>query len=1497
MSEQPDDWYKNREHKPDFEGAKNGLTDGAGDKAGGAAGKAAGAIKDKAKDGVQKLEERALKEATKAAVTAVSSGAGAAAAPVIDKLDKIPVVKSVFSTIAKIFVPLLVLGGIGNMLMGLLALLMPIIIITAIVDKAADAIADSVIVRGGEIVIEGISDVAGAVGDTVDAVRDLPLIPYDNSGTDSVASTSSEGIALASVNDTAANTNQEPKVLAATASNPDSRLRELYDAMQAQGFFKMLYTKYGLRIKSPDHGGTFKIFLNDQLVKTVNSKAALNREFEKNPKLRLILTKALKEDLYIDKYSDRVTVAEKGLSTYSTSQLFVPGAKEATKPEDLATMRRASLETQNNPFLSAMTTDLACTRNCGTWVPDTVKEDSSQLGDSISQETEYKTDGTLYSRMKKRLNEERENASFLEWYAYVREIHEAAQLEDPAQIEQNTFIQGALKTRKDQAARQWMHWRTATDQYKTTDMTNKSATALFRNFSGGADSRAYRYLSGQSGGKGFKEYQKINDTEPNIIKTIYNTWREDPDNREQVKLVDAAISSDVLQRALNGGFFNWLYDAIANIVTGDTTKEAVVDAGFELGQQIMLPVCDASRAGTNFVNCLYAGAETTSRDIGISDYGHKGNITTEERERVAAYTGETDAMIAAEQPLFQRLTSIEGRSSFARAFLLNAAIPLDANSAASSSLDYFLKLPAKITQVAIMSANPSAMAADDGVTINKIKPAGNTLPALLDTPLSATLDDPAGSLASCPITSETEENLCRTDETTYLALAAKFDLLPGAAGDTVFNVASYNILNAESWPGPSKDVGGCNATPVANDPDCSRTRSARQAQIIKGQGGAPVLDIVGMQEISPKQYNQLKTLLPDYDAFPTDTRRMTNTKDGAVAIFWNKSKFTRFAKGKAPGISNTSYNITYPWVGLQAAGGQKVYVMSVHYPNDGFGGTPQVIKRASRLTMDWVKSKVSEDSLVIVVGDFNDQLSQRLHYCIYTERSVMQHVHDMEQGDDLSLGCNQPDTAGIDHIYATPTLDVKASNWTHMPSTGVAAQASDHTPVHSTLTIPGSTGSLKLATFNILHVGDSAFERQWRTRLPVSIGVLKRNGITVAGLQEVRPEQHNLLTSEAYAKDTYDIYPTTSERPGFTPNPVIWNNSLFSLVEGKTLDIEYDSGSKIDHAVLVKLQDGLGNKFYVLNTHDPANSRPGSDEQNALSRLNNARFYREKLAELAREGIPVFLTGDFNSSYTMSGNQQPYQNKAENLTYCVISSGGIMTNVWDIFQDKQFRCPRSSVPSGAGIDHIYAANINGVNRVWTAPDPQNGSDHPTVMADIKISFLNEADAGIPPGAGGWAWPVQKRWWDNQRADFLNAHPTYSGTFTSPYARGIAVDIGTPPDGSPVYSMLTGKVIKTNLCGAGEGMIIESNTPYGKLQIAYGHGTNPQYRVGQTVQAGKQILKVGAVGCLVSGGHLHIDMALDRRHICPQDVFLSMGRGESPNLSALTARATSPCNRL
>lgn len=171
-------------------------------------------------------------------------------------------------------------------------------------------------------------------------------------------------------------------------------------------------------------------------------------------------------------------------------------------------------------------------------------------------------------------------------------------------------------------------------------------------------------------------------------------------------------------------------------------------------------------------------------------------------------------------------------------------------------------------------------------------------------------------------------------------------------------------------------------------------------------------------------------------------------------------------------------------------------------------------------------------------------------------------------------------------------------------------------------------------------------------------------------------------------------------------------------------------------------------------------------------------------------------------------------------------------------------------------------------------------------------------------SGDLAWPMQKSYFDANRADWLGPHGSSTGTDwgvgwgdvgVNSTGDGIASDIGDPPDGTPVYAMLGGEVVSTDLCGSNDGITIKSTVEGKNLFIAYMHGTDKEYNVGDTVEAGKQIMKLGAIGCTVNGGHLHVGIAYDGAYICPQDVFKAMDGGEDVNWDTLKGRANSTCS--
>lgn len=1023
-----------------------------------------------------------------------------------------------------------------------------------------------------------------------------------------------------------------------------------------------------------------------------------------------------------------------------------------------------------------------------------------------------------------------------------------------------------------QYAQMYGEWSGYSDQQKMGALDHAIAAPLANQLDGAEESQAFSYIQGDPT-KGEPIKLKVNSNNKTEFLEYVKTYRS------TVGYIPGTPGGQTSHWVMNawyetiggGGALGWISGKlgeftgwIADKFTPDSFQDWIMKY-LEKGLGKMMDFfglsIDPMDAGPDLFNDLHAGATVSSNDFCQNELGCR-KLTPEQTATInATIAAERDSELK-QKSLAYQLFSPDSTKSVTTRLAISMPSPNTANigSITTKLASLVTSLPSRLGSL----VSPQTRATQY-VDLYGVDPYGATANDL-NQPLSQEFVDGE----SCPDVGEGEFDACKADTLTAEAMLCEFEPEsaecsdesgPGAnSGEGIeFTIASYNILHTEAHTGNSIDIGNCTAEELRTDPHCMKKRGDFQAQIIQGGAGNPAFDIVGLQEVSGEQYDYLKQKLTTYDVFPEDNSRIDNQKDGGVAIFWNKEKFTKFASGKFASISNvtrlgTKANITQPWVGLQAVTGQKFYVTSSHYPISGYGGTPEVMKAAAQYAVDWIKSFAGEDATVFVVGDFNDKLPEKNTYCVLTRDGVTMHARDLEDGVKPGKECPVPtnNRVSIDHIYATPTEGMIVKKWLDMPNTHqLVRQGSDHTPVYATINFPGeSEGTLKIATFNILHVGDSNFEQQWRTRLPTSIKVLKDNGITVAGLQEVRPQQHDLLTSQSYATDTYDIFPKTSKQPGFSPNPIIWNKSMFKLVSGKTLPIEYDSGKKIDHAVLVKLEDTSGNQFYVLNTHDPANARPGSDEQNALSRLNNAKYYTQYFNNLKSEGVPMFLTGDFNVGYTMGGNQKPYQNKAENLTYCVVSSGGTMSNVWDTFENKRFTCPRNETPGDAPIDHIYGGNIDGVSKVWTAKRIQNGSDHPTVMAEINVPWVKSGTEG---SATGWVWPLKAN---------INDGPCYGGSNVH-----AGMDMNSSTSNNPVYAMHAGTVETVGTDdAAGNYITIRASVKFRNKPVYYSYehlktGSIPQnIKKGALVKSGQQVGIAGLTGNVrvsSSKAHLHI----------------------------------------
>lgn len=450
----------------------------------------------------------------------------------------------------------------------------------------------------------------------------------------------------------------------------------------------------------------------------------------------------------------------------------------------------------------------------------------------------------------------------------------------------------------------------------------------------------------------------------------------------------------------------------------------------------------------------------------------------------------------------------------------------------------------------------------------------------------------------------------------------------------------------------------------------------------------------------------------------------------------------------------------------------------------------------------------------------------------------------------------------------------------------------------ASLSATGNGAAFRVSSFNIYYSSDdgkSYSTEMWEERLRRSSAVIRNNHLDVVGLQEVRQNQWQRIQDQDMLGSSYDIYPKNYQAGGYgSQNPIVWDRAKFQLVEGKSIPGYQVGGIKDNQAnTQVKLKYiETGQEFYLINHHEPVgNVRDGTDRIEARYKSATERAAYVKDLQ-AKDGLPVFMTGDFNSGYFNRPQQQTYQDNRNNLAYCIFTADNLLWDALDASKNNKGACPTTEAP---GVDHIFmSTNVTAKNYDYSISPRGNGSDvHNTLFVDVEIPGTGSSQSGE------WAWPVDKKWWDTNRADMVGAHTADSGTWTNGINR-LAVDIGDPPDGSPVYAMLGGDVVLPDL--GGHGLIIKSKVPEGYVYIAYAHG--PRTNQKTSYAAGEKIMEIGCLGNC-DGGHLHLDMSLgktgelknDKSPICPQDIFLAMSEGKNPDLGTLTKKAVAPCGRL
>ncbi|NHC24642.1 hypothetical protein G6553_15870 [Nocardioides sp. IC4_145] len=171
--------------------------------------------------------------------------------------------------------------------------------------------------------------------------------------------------------------------------------------------------------------------------------------------------------------------------------------------------------------------------------------------------------------------------------------------------------------------------------------------------------------------------------------------------------------------------------------------------------------------------------------------------------------------------------------------------------------------------------------------------------------------------------------------------------------------------------------------------------------------------------------------------------------------------------------------------------------------------------------------------------------------------------------------------------------------------------------------------SFTLTTFNILgsqHTapGGAAAEyapgrirTEWAARLVASYGS------SIVGLQELQSDQLSALTRATDGR--FAFWPGSALGGKGVPQSVMWDTSVWAATYQDSITVPFMGGTRPQPVVRLQHVE-TGREIYVINIHNSPKDRQGrEDERDKAEQIEVAA-----VNTLKKDGIPVFIIGDFN---------------------------------------------------------------------------------------------------------------------------------------------------------------------------------------------------------------------------------------------------------------------------
>lgn len=172
--------------------------------------------------------------------------------------------------------------------------------------------------------------------------------------------------------------------------------------------------------------------------------------------------------------------------------------------------------------------------------------------------------------------------------------------------------------------------------------------------------------------------------------------------------------------------------------------------------------------------------------------------------------------------------------------------------------------------------------------------------------------------------------------------------------------------------------------------------------------------------------------------------------------------------------------------------------------------------------------------------------------------------------------------------------------------------------------------TFKIGSLNVLGAshsdgGNKAKYSNGAYRVRLAADKIRAQGISVVGLQEYEPAQHNAFV----AATGWGVFPGMRMGVKGVRNSIAWNPSVWTELEAHTGTFPYFRGQPVPLPYVLLEHRATGRRAWFISIHNPvSNGKRGQNQHwRDVATAKQASLMRSLHAET---GYPVFLAGDFN---------------------------------------------------------------------------------------------------------------------------------------------------------------------------------------------------------------------------------------------------------------------------